>query len=119
MVPRAGAPGGGKVTGAAHTAAEPFPGSDCPTGMNATEETQVNLTAEDIDICSKKLVSAMNELQTEHGYSVDEVLVAVAYTLGFGFAETGAVLPLDLPLREAMPPLVLGYAEACRQLRES
>jgi hypothetical protein len=82
-----------------------------------SEEDAVELSTEDMALCSGVIAEALNKLQTEHHFTVDQVLAATGFTLGYFIGETGAVLGTDEPLEEALPEVVEGYRAGWEEFR--
>ncbi|MCK4782157.1 MAG: hypothetical protein KAV87_00290 [Desulfobacteraceae bacterium] len=68
----------------------------------------IKLDNEKMRAVSQYILDAMNQAQDD-GYTIDDVITAVAFCTGVSIARRGGILPLDLPLRDALPPLALGY----------
>lgn len=69
---------------------------------------KVEVSSERLEEISTVVAEAMNKLQYS-GYSIDEVLCGVLLMAGRALKQRGAVLHFDKPLREALPPVVMGY----------
>jgi hypothetical protein len=80
----------------------------------AVEHIKVDMTDEQMQDCTEDLVKAMNDSQQVKGYSIDQVLFAYLFVLGAALRQRGGVLLVNLPLKEALPPLALGYEAQCK-----
>ena len=81
-----------------------------------TRETkEIVMTRTQMRSIARRVLEAMNAAQREDGHTVDEVLMATAYALGASIYQRGAVLLVDQPLTDALPPLVAGYVAAQRE----
>jgi hypothetical protein len=57
---------------------------------------------------SQYILDAMNQAQKD-GYTIEDVITAVAFCTGVAVARLGGVLQLSAPLCDALPPLADGY----------
>lgn len=69
---------------------------------------QVEMTGERLQEITEPLSKAINQAQF-NGFTIDEVLVAMMVMLGSAIKQRGATLLIDAPVREALPPIALGY----------
>lgn len=74
-------------------------------------QVMIEVTQEKLQAIGEPIAAAVNEAQMK-GYSVDEVLTALMVFLGGAIRQRGAILHLDKPLREALPPIALGYEDS-------
>jgi len=72
----------------------------------------IELPTKDLAVIAKAFLVQMNDLQTNNGYTIDQVLLGAAYTVGCAIGQRGGILHLDAPLSTAIPPLVEGYRAA-------
>jgi hypothetical protein len=90
-----------------------------PTGMESAdmeikiERKQVGMSTERFKHCSAFILAGMNGA-IEDGYTPEEILFATTFLLGHSFAAASGVVPLDEPLRDALPSFADGYIE-CRE----
>jgi hypothetical protein len=68
----------------------------------------------EIATAAKPLLELLNEMQTESGMTVNQVLMVLAATLGFTLHQRGALIDLDAPVRQAIPPIAWGYETAAQ-----
>lgn len=61
---------------------------------------------------SEVVIEAMNFLQREKGYVLDEALMCALFAIGIGLKQRGVDLLYDDTLREQLAPLFSGYAQA-------
>lgn len=71
----------------------------------------VELNPERLAEASSFMVAAMNKGQRA-GFTVDEMIAAALFMCGVGIKQRGGILALDKPLRQALPPIAMGYEEA-------
>lgn len=83
------------------------------------ERVVVEVSAADIQRCGRYVSEAMNRAQQEGGYTLDQTLASAAFALGAAIAQRGAILHLEEPLRQALPPLVQGYETALRKFQQA
>ncbi len=74
-------------------------------------EVRIEVTPESLQEIGQPIAQAINEAQMK-GHTIDEVLVAMMVMLGSAIRQRGARLFLDKPLREALPPIALGYEQS-------
>jgi len=53
----------------------------------------------------------MNQL-LDRGFDIDEVIAGALYAAGRAMEQSGGVLLPDTPLREALPPVLLGWEDS-------
>lgn len=75
-----------------------------------TRHLVIELSGAELRRLAQPMLDLMNAQQQE-GTTIDMVLASAAYVVGWAIAQRGGILPLDKPLREALPPLVLGYEQ--------
>jgi hypothetical protein len=73
--------------------------------------TKIGFTIERVEEIFQPIADAANKAQME-GYNIDEIIVATAYMLGSMIRQRGGLLYPDKPLRDALPPVVIGYENA-------
>lgn len=86
--------------------------------MQQIESTTVSVTHAQLEKASARLLQAMNAAQFEDGHTIDEVLMAALYVVGAGIRRRCAVLLMDAPLKQALPPLVAGYMAEDKRLSQ-
>jgi hypothetical protein len=82
---------------------QPQPPEQKPEIVNRS----VSMTAKEMERCTRRLARAMNRAQSE--YEAEEVVVAVLYLLGDSMKKMGAIVNLNMSVREALPPFCAGY----------
>lgn len=69
---------------------------------------RVEIEGERLEKASGFIIAAMNKAQ-RNGFTIDEVICVMMYMAGAAIKQRGGRLFLDKPLREALPPIALGY----------
>lgn len=75
----------------------------------------INMSNQKIKDVSQYILNAMNQAQAD-GYAIDDVITAAAFCTGVSIARRGGILPLDMPLRDALPPLTQGYLATTKEM---
>ena len=75
----------------------------------------INMSSRKIKDVSQYILDAMNQAQAD-GYTIDDAITAVAFCTGVAIARRGGILPLDMPLRDALPPLTQGYLATTKEM---
>ncbi len=70
---------------------------------------RVEISSERLELVGRRMAEVMNAAQKTQGFSVDEVICGMLFMAGCAIKQRGAVLHLDKPLREALPPVAIGY----------
>lgn len=76
------------------------------------EKKVLNMTRNQMQTVGNPILGVMNTLQTEHGFTIDEVLMGTLFAVGAAIRQRGGVLDMTASLRIALPPLVAGYEAA-------
>lgn len=76
--------------------------------MNEPAEIRIRIAGADVNRITDRLMELFGRLQNE-GETVDTIITGALYACGVSIALRKAILRIDAPLREALPPVVAGY----------
>ena len=76
---------------------------------NATLYAEVSPSR--LDAAANPIRVLLNQLM-EDGFTIDEVIAAALYVAGGAMEQSGGVLLPDAPLRQALPPVLLGWEDS-------
>lgn len=79
---------------------------------------QVNINRERLQAAHNGLTAMMNQLD-ELGFTPDEVLCGLAFTLGAALKKRGVTINLAGAIGEQLPPFALGYELAQAKSEQS
>lgn len=82
------------------------------------EMIKIEMSAQLIKEIGSLIADALNDVQSKQGYSTDQMITTTMFMIGTWVSERGIILPLDTPLREALPPLVAGYEAVSKRTRQ-
>jgi hypothetical protein len=77
-------------------------------GMQLATQT-VEMTMDEMRAGATRVLNALNDCQKVDGYTIDQTLMSALMVIGSALKQRGLVLDLNAPLRQALPPLVMGY----------
>jgi hypothetical protein len=85
--------------------------------MAIETNTEVELSGAELKEIANPIIKLIGELQK--GHNTHAVVLAALAAVGSCVRQSHMVLPLDAPLRDALPSLVWGYENAAARMQDS
>lgn len=79
------------------------------------ETKELSMSFNEMNKVAGRMLKALNDTQFIDGYTLDETLMVAMYIIGAGLKKRGVVLQINLPLKDALPPIVMGYNAQAKQ----
>lgn len=77
--------------------------------MSETFVKETAMSGARLQVAGQVMTEAMNFLQKEKGFTVDEALMAALYAIGAALKQRGVVMRPDEPVSPQLQPLCNGY----------